>query len=168
MWRQQLISLALCGPLRLWPKRDAFEALIRSFVDFFIRCASPISGLRIAEPIVSVLFRIPVRECARTLWMGAPSWREGDRVPQAGTRSVSWAQIREEERRDEMRKRQEVKEDYPFMASRCEHAQSKLMCIAKKKRVNMSVTLYSLYLLYLLFQENKSFGANTICIHPLM
>jgi hypothetical protein len=24
------------------------------------------------------------------------------------------------------------------------------------------------YLLYLLFQENKSFGASTICIHPLM
>jgi hypothetical protein len=26
----------------------------------------------------------------------------------------------------------------------------------------------TLYLLYLLFQENKSFGAITICIHPLM
>jgi hypothetical protein len=25
-----------------------------------------------------------------------------------------------------------------------------------------------MYLLYLLFQENKSFGASTICIHPLM
>jgi hypothetical protein len=25
-----------------------------------------------------------------------------------------------------------------------------------------------LYLLYLLFQENKSLGASTICIHPLM
>ena len=24
------------------------------------------------------------------------------------------------------------------------------------------------YLLYLLFQENKSFGVRTICIHPLM
>jgi hypothetical protein len=67
-----------------------------------------------------------------------------------------------------MRKRQEVKEDYPLMASRREHAQSKLTCIAKKKCVNVSVTLYSVYLLYLLFQENKSFGANTICIHPLM
>jgi hypothetical protein len=30
-----------------------------------------------------------------------------------------------------MRKRQEVKGDYPFMASRCEHAQSKLTCIAQ-------------------------------------
>jgi hypothetical protein len=28
--------------------------------------------------------------------------------------------------------------------------------------------LVTLYLLYLLFQENKSFGAITICIHPLM
>jgi hypothetical protein len=29
-----------------------------------------------------------------------------------------------------MRRRQEVKEDDPFMASRCQHAQSKLVCIA--------------------------------------
>ncbi len=35
----------------------------------------------------------------------------------------------------------------------------------RRKCVNMLVTLY---LLYLLFQENKSFGAITICIHPLM
>ncbi len=67
-----------------------------------------------------------------------------------------------------MRRQQEVKEDDPFMVSRCEHAQSKSECIAKKKQVNVSVMLYLLYLLYLLFQENKSFGANTICIHPLM
>jgi hypothetical protein len=66
-----------------------------------------------------------------------------------------------------MRKWQEVKEDYPFMASRCEHAQSKFTCIAKKKVCNVNV-LVSLYLLYLLFQENKSFGTITICIHPLM
>jgi hypothetical protein len=32
-----------------------------------------------------------------------------------------------------MRRWQEVKEDYPFMASRWEHAQSKFTCIAKKK-----------------------------------
>jgi hypothetical protein len=32
-----------------------------------------------------------------------------------------------------MRKQQEVKEDYPFMASRCEHAQSKLTCIAQEE-----------------------------------
>jgi hypothetical protein len=35
----------------------------------------------------------------------------------------------------------------------------------RRKCVNILVTLY---LLYLLFQENKSFGAITICIHPLM
>jgi hypothetical protein len=32
-----------------------------------------------------------------------------------------------------MRRRQEVKEDDPFMASRCQHAQSKLTCIAQKE-----------------------------------
>jgi hypothetical protein len=51
-----------------------------------------------------------------------------------------------EGRHDRMRRRQEVKEDNPFMASRCQHAQSKLVCIAKKKQVNVSVLLYSLYL----------------------
>jgi hypothetical protein len=43
-----------------------------------------------------------------------------------------------------------------------------VVCIAKKIQVKVSVILYSLYLLYLLFQENKSFGASTTCIHPLM
>ncbi len=35
---------------------------------------------------------------------------------------------------------------------------------------NNSVThpLQELYLIVLLFQENKSFGASTVCIHPLM
>jgi hypothetical protein len=75
--------------------------------------------------------------------MGAPFWGRGDRIPKAGTGSVSWAQIREEGRRDRMRRRQEVKEDDPFMASSCQHAQSKLVCIARKKQVNVSVTLYS-------------------------
>jgi hypothetical protein len=42
------------------------------------------------------------------------------------------------------------------------------VCIAEKEQVNVSVLLYSMYLLYLLFQENKSFGASTICIRPLM
>ncbi len=78
----------------------------------------------------SLLFQIPVRECARILWMGAPSWEKGDRIPKVGTRSVSWAQTREERKRDRMRRRREVKEDDPFMASRCQHAQSKLVCIA--------------------------------------
>jgi hypothetical protein len=31
-----------------------------------------------------------------------------------------------------MRKLKEVKEDNPFMASRCEHAQSKLTCTAQE------------------------------------
>jgi hypothetical protein len=57
--------------------------------------------------------------------MGAPFWGRGGRIPEAGTRSVSLAQIREGTRRDRMRRRQEVKEDDPFMASRCQHAQSK-------------------------------------------
>jgi hypothetical protein len=30
-----------------------------------------------------------------------------------------------------MRRQQEVKEDDPFMASRCQHAQSKLTCITQ-------------------------------------
>jgi hypothetical protein len=70
--------------------------------------------------------------------------------------------------RDRMRRRQEDKEDDPFMASGCQHAQSELMCTARKIKVNVSVMYILLYLLYLLFQENKSFGASTICIHPLM
>jgi hypothetical protein len=32
-----------------------------------------------------------------------------------------------------MRRWQEVKEDYPFMASRCEHAQSEFTCIAQEE-----------------------------------
>jgi hypothetical protein len=34
-------------------------------------------------------------------------------------------EIREEGRLDRMRRREEVKENGPFMASRCQHAQSK-------------------------------------------
>ena len=65
-----------------------------------------------------------------------------------------------------MRRWQEVKEDYPFMASEREHAQSELTCIAEKKKcVNIP---NNIVLIALLFQENKSFGASTICIHPLM
>jgi hypothetical protein len=66
-------------------------------------------------------------------------------------------------RRDKMRRR---KEDNPFMASEHEHAQCELACIAKKKKcVNIPSNIV---LIVLLFQENKSFGAITICIHPLM
>ncbi len=70
--------------------------------------------------------------------------------------------------RDRMRRRQEDEEDDPFMASGCQHAQSELMCTARKTKSQCVGDVYSLYLLYLLFQENKSFGASTICIHPLM
>jgi hypothetical protein len=65
--------------------------------------------------------------------MGAPFWGEGGRIPKAGTRSVSWTQIREEERRDRMRRRQEDQEDDPFTASRCQRAQSKLVCTAREE-----------------------------------
>jgi hypothetical protein len=52
------------------------------------------------------------------------------------------------------------------MASEREHPQSELTCIAyKKKCVNIP---NNIVLIVLLFQENKSFGAITICIHPLM
>ncbi len=38
----------------------------------------------------------------------------------------------------EMRRRPEDEEDDPFMASGCQHAQSELMCTAKKIKVNVS------------------------------
>jgi hypothetical protein len=75
---------------------------------------------------------------------------------------------REDVIRDRMRRRQQDEEDDPFMASGCQHAQSEFMCIARKMKVNVLVMYIFVYLLYLLFQENKSFGASTICIHPLM
>jgi hypothetical protein len=93
---------------------------------------------------------------------------KGEPDPQGGNRERQLSSDEGREKQDRMRRRQEDKEDDPFMASRCQHAQSELMCIAKKIEVNVSVILYSLYLFYLLFQENKSFGASTICIHPLM
>jgi hypothetical protein len=46
---------------------------------------------------------------------------------------------REDVIRDRMRRRQEDEEDDPFMASGCQHAQSELMCIARKIKVNVSV-----------------------------
>jgi hypothetical protein len=75
---------------------------------------------------------------------------------------------REDVIRDKMRRQQENEEDDPFMASGCQHAQSELMCTARKANVNALVMYIFVYLLYLLFQENKSFVASTICIHPLM
>jgi hypothetical protein len=52
------------------------------------------------------------------------------------------------------------------MASECEHEQSELRCIANKKKACKYPS--NIVLIALLFQENKSFGAITICIHPLM
>ncbi len=52
------------------------------------------------------------------------------------------------------------------MASECEHAQSELTCIANKKKVYKYPS--NIVLIALLLQDNKSFGAITICIHPLM
>jgi hypothetical protein len=40
----------------------------------------------------------------------------------------------EVERCDKMRRWQEVKEDYPFMASEREHAQSEFTCIASRRK----------------------------------
>ncbi len=72
----------------------------------------------------------------------------------------------------EMIRLQEDKEDDPFTAQSYHHAQSKLTCTAGRWRVN-PLLMYicnniTMYLPFLLFQENKSFGVRTICIHPLM
>ncbi len=56
----------------------------------------------------------------------------------------------------EMRRRREDKEDNPFMALGCQHAQSELMCIARKIKNKCVDDVYIfVYLLNLLFQENK-------------
>jgi hypothetical protein len=60
----------------------------------------------------------------------------------------------------------ESKEDDLITASRDDYAQSECHCALYSNSV-----IYPLpesYLIVLLFQENKSFGASTICIHPLM
>ncbi len=54
--------------------------------------------------------------------------------------SVESEQVeREDVIRGRMRRRQEDKEDDPFMASGCQHAQSELLCTARKIKVNVSV-----------------------------
>ncbi len=52
---------------------------------------------------------------------GFPRWEQGASV-----------ELRQGKRED-MRRRQEAKDDDPLMVSRCQHAQSKLMCIAQGK-----------------------------------
>jgi hypothetical protein len=54
-----------------------------------------------------------------------------------------------------MRRQQVVKEDDPFMASRCQHAQSKLVCINEKKQVNVAVTLYIFVVLIVFIVSGK-------------
>ncbi len=72
----------------------------------------------------------------------------------------------------EMERRQENQEDDPITAQSYQHAQSKSTCIAGKREANPLYVYMcnniTMYLLYSLFQENKSFGIRTICIHPLM
>jgi hypothetical protein len=51
--------------------------------------------------------------------------------------------------RDRTRSRQEDEEDNPFMASGCQHAQSELMCIARKIKVNVSV-MY-IFIVFIIF-----------------
>jgi hypothetical protein len=57
------------------------------------------------------------------------------------------------------------KEGDPTTASRDDYAQSE--CIVQYSN-SVAYSLQEPFLIVLLFQENKSFGASTICIHPLM
>jgi hypothetical protein len=57
------------------------------------------------------------------------------------------------------------KEDDPITASRNDHAQSKCQRAWPATSEN---THYSIVFTVLLFQESKSFGDSTICVHPLM
>ncbi len=60
----------------------------------------------------------------------------------------------------------ENEEDGSITASRDDHAQSKCHCASGGNSV--TYPLQELCFIVLLCQENKSFGASTICIHPLM
>ncbi len=60
----------------------------------------------------------------------------------------------------------EDKEDGSITASKNDHAQSKCQCASGVNSV--TYPLQELCFIVLMFQENKSFGASTICIHPLM
>ncbi len=115
------------------------------------------------------LFRTPVREGARTQWMGAQSWGKGAWISKAGTRSVSWTQIRGVEGRDRMRRRQEVKEDDSSTASGCQHAQSKWCALLRRNKWTRQRCVYILYSYGIYcFRKINHCGASTICIHPLM
>jgi hypothetical protein len=60
----------------------------------------------------------------------------------------------------------ESKEGDPIMASRGDYAQSECHCALYSN--NVTYPSRELCLIVSLFQENKSFGASTIFIHPLM
>ncbi len=104
----------------------------------------PSTPRNIGPVFVEGVFRIPVREGARTQWMGAPSWGKGARIPKAGTRSVSWTQVRGVEGRDRMRRRQEVKEDDSSTASGCQHAQSKWCALLRRNKWTRQRCVYIL------------------------
>jgi hypothetical protein len=57
--------------------------------------------------------------------------------PPSGDNECQLSPTGEAERCDKMRRWQEVKEDYPFMASEREHAQSEFTCIAQEESVNI-------------------------------
>jgi hypothetical protein len=59
------------------------------------------------------------------------------------------------------------KEDDPVTTSGSDYAQSKCQRAYLTRNV-MYNTLSSIVFIASLFQENKSFGASTLCIHPLM
>jgi hypothetical protein len=65
--------------------------------------------------------------CADPVNRGAILEEEGPGPPN-GDKERQLSPKREEERRDKMRRWQEVKEDYPFTISRRELAQSKCSC----------------------------------------
>jgi hypothetical protein len=58
------------------------------------------------------------------------------------------------------------KEDNPTTASKGDYAQSECHCALYSNSV--IYPLWGSYLIVSSFQENKSLGASTICIHPLM
>ncbi len=69
-------------------------------------------------------------EWGRHFGKGGPDPQGGNREHQMSDESGQ--ERREDMIRGEMRRRRENKEDDPFTASGCQHAQSELMCIARR------------------------------------
>ncbi len=78
---------------------------------------------------------------------GSPRWEQGASVESGQGK-------REDMIRGRMRRRQENEEDDPFMASGCQHAQSELMCTAKKIKVNVSM-MYIFVVLIVIIVSGK-------------